>query len=80
MFTRSMSRTQDRDRQHALLARVAALIDDDVLKGTAGEHFGKSDAANVRRARALTEAGRAKGKIVLEGFRAYLDITPFEPT
>jgi zinc-binding alcohol dehydrogenase family protein len=68
MFTRSMFRTPDMDRQHALLARVAALIDDGVLKSTVGEHLGKIDAANLRRAHALLEAGRAKGKIVLEGF------------
>lgn len=67
MFTRSMFRTPDMDRQHALLARVAALIDDGVLKSTVGEHLGKIDAANLRRAHALLEAGRAKGKIVLEG-------------
>ncbi|WP_306715273.1 zinc-binding alcohol dehydrogenase family protein [Burkholderia dolosa] len=68
MFTRSMFRTPDMDRQHALLARVAALIDDGVLRSTVGEHLGKIDAANLRRAHALLEAGRAKGKIVLEGF------------
>ncbi|RQS63135.1 zinc-binding alcohol dehydrogenase family protein [Burkholderia sp. Bp8984] len=68
MFTRSMFRTPDMDRQHALLARVATLIDDGVLKSTVGEHLGKIDATNLRRAHALLEAGRAKGKIVLEGF------------
>lgn len=68
MFTRSMFRTPDMDRQHALLARVATLIDDGVLKSTVGEHLDKIDAANLRRAHALLEGGRAKGKIVLEGF------------
>jgi NADPH:quinone reductase-like Zn-dependent oxidoreductase len=68
MFTRSMFRTPDMDRQHALLARVATLIDDGVLTSTVGEHLGKIDAANLRRAHALLEGGRAKGKIVLEGF------------
>ncbi|WP_175831366.1 zinc-binding alcohol dehydrogenase family protein [Burkholderia cepacia] len=68
MFTRSMFRTPDMDCQHALLARVATLIDDGVLKSTVGEHLGKIDATNLRRAHALLEAGRAKGKIVLEGF------------
>lgn len=68
MFTRSMFRTRDMDRQHALLARVATLIDDGVLKSTVGDHLGKIDATNLRRAHALLEAGRAKGKIVLEGF------------
>ncbi|KVD40780.1 NADPH:quinone reductase [Burkholderia sp. ABCPW 11] len=68
MFTRSMYRTPDMIRQHALLERVATLINDGVLKSTVGEHLGRIDAANLRRAHALLEAGRAKGKIVLEGF------------
>lgn len=54
--------------QHRLLERVARLIDEGVLKTTVGEHFGHIDAANLRRAHALLESGRAKGKIVLEGF------------
>ncbi|KUZ59022.1 NADPH:quinone reductase [Burkholderia ubonensis] len=68
MFTRSMYRTHDMNRQHALLERVATLIDDGVLKSTVGEHLGRIDADNLRRAHALLETGRAKGKIVLEGF------------
>ena len=32
------------------------------------EHFGRIDAANLRRAHALLESHRAKGKIVLEGW------------
>ncbi|TGV29781.1 zinc-binding alcohol dehydrogenase family protein, partial [Mesorhizobium sp. M8A.F.Ca.ET.142.01.1.1] len=35
---------------------------------TLGEHFGRIDAANLRRAHALLESHRAKGKIVLEGW------------
>ncbi|MCC8402715.1 zinc-binding alcohol dehydrogenase family protein [Paraburkholderia sp. MMS20-SJTN17] len=68
MFTRSMYRTQDMILQHRLLERIAALIDDGVLKTTVGQRLGKIDADNLRRAHALIEAGRAKGKIVLEGF------------
>jgi hypothetical protein len=33
-----------------------------------GEHFGVINAANLRRAHELLESGKAKGKIVLEGF------------
>jgi hypothetical protein len=33
-----------------------------------GENFGPINAANLRRAHALIESGRARGKIVLEGF------------
>jgi len=32
------------------------------------DHFGTINAANLRRAHALIESGRARGKIVLEGF------------
>lgn len=48
--------------------RVAELIDAGVLKTTVGEHFGRIEAANLRRAHALIESGKAMGKIVLEGF------------
>lgn len=68
MYTRSMFQTADMIEQHRLLERVAALIDQGALKTTLGEHFGRIDAANLRRAHALLESNTAKGKIVLEGF------------
>ncbi|WP_435953036.1 zinc-binding alcohol dehydrogenase family protein [Dryocola sp. BD626] len=68
MFTRSMFETSDIIEQHRLLTRVAKLIDDGVLKTTLGEHYGKINAANIRRAHALLETNRAVGKIVLEGY------------
>ncbi|ARS50523.1 NADPH:quinone reductase [Ectopseudomonas mendocina] len=68
MFTRSLYQTDDMIEQHRLLQRVAELVDSGVLKTTLGEHFGRIDAANLRRAHALLESGKAKGKIVLEGF------------
>ncbi|WP_443114898.1 zinc-binding alcohol dehydrogenase family protein [Herbaspirillum seropedicae] len=68
MFTRSMFQTPDMIRQHELLQRVSQLLDQGVLRTTTGEHFGRIDAANLRRAHALLESGKAKGKIVLEGF------------
>ncbi|WNW12017.1 zinc-binding alcohol dehydrogenase family protein [Pseudomonas sp. DTU_2021_1001937_2_SI_NGA_ILE_001] len=68
MYTRSMFQTDDMVEQHRLLARVAQLIDDGTLKTTFGEHFGTINAENLRRAHALLESGKAKGKIVLEGF------------
>jgi NADPH:quinone reductase-like Zn-dependent oxidoreductase len=55
-------------RQHELLDRVSALIDAGVLKTTLGEHFGQINAQNLRAAHALVESGKARGKIVLEGF------------
>ncbi|WP_237045390.1 zinc-binding alcohol dehydrogenase family protein [Aquipseudomonas alcaligenes] len=68
MYTRSLFQTEDMVEQHHLLNRVSQLIDDGVLKTTVGEHFGRIDAANLRRAHALLESGKARGKIVLEGF------------
>ncbi|WP_285960700.1 zinc-binding alcohol dehydrogenase family protein [Pseudomonas tohonis] len=68
MYTRSMFETADMIEQHKLLDRVSELIDAGVLKTTVGEHFGRIDAANLKRAHALLESGKAKGKIVLEGF------------
>ncbi|MGL4315306.1 MAG: zinc-binding alcohol dehydrogenase family protein [Pseudomonas sp.] len=68
MYTRSLYQTADMIEQHRLLNRVSQLIDDGVLKTTLGEHFGTINAANLRRAHALLESGKARGKIVLEGF------------
>ena len=68
MFTRSLYQTADMIEQHRLLERVSDLVDAGVLKTTLGEHFGTINAANLRRAHALLESGKAKGKIVLEGF------------
>lgn len=68
MFTRSLYQTEDMIEQHRLLERVSSLVDSGVLRTTLGEHFGRIDAANLRRAHALLESGKARGKIVLEGF------------
>jgi NADPH:quinone reductase-like Zn-dependent oxidoreductase len=55
-------------QQHALLNDVSQLVDSGVLKTTLGERYGSINAANLKRAHALIESNRAKGKIVLEGF------------
>ncbi|BBP61662.1 zinc-binding alcohol dehydrogenase family protein [Pseudomonas sp. St316] len=68
MYTRSLFETADMLEQHKLLNRVAALIDAGTLKTTVGEHFGTINAENLRRAHALLESGKSKGKVVLEGF------------
>lgn len=68
MFTRSLFSTPDMARQHAILDRVAELVDAGTLRTTASERFGRIDAANLKRAHALVESGRAQGKIVLAGF------------
>lgn len=68
MFTRSMFGTPDMQAQHALLVRIAGLVDAGRLRSTLGEHFGRINAANLRRAHAYIESGKARGKAVLEGF------------
>jgi zinc-binding alcohol dehydrogenase family protein len=68
MFTRSLFETPDMIRQHEILERVAGLVDAGTLRSTLGEHFGTINAENLRRAHELIESGRARGKIVLEGF------------
>jgi NADPH:quinone reductase-like Zn-dependent oxidoreductase len=68
MFARSMFQTPDMIAQHRLLTEMAELVEAGVIRTTVGEHFGRIEAANLRRAHALIESGKAKGKIVLEGF------------
>jgi zinc-binding alcohol dehydrogenase family protein len=68
MFTRSMFETADIQKQHQLLNDVARLVETGAVKTTLAERFGKINAANLKRAHALIESNRAKGKIVLEGF------------
>jgi NADPH2:quinone reductase len=70
MFTRSMFHTADMDAQGALLNEVARLVDEGTLRTTVGENFGPINATNLKRAHALIESGRARGKIVLDGFAA----------
>ena len=68
MFTRPMFATADMVRQHEILDAVAGLVDAGALRATASQSYGLINAANLRRAHAAIEAGRAIGKIVLEGF------------
>jgi NADPH2:quinone reductase len=68
MFTRSTFHTADMAAQGELLNEVADLIDAGTLRTTLGENFGPINAANLKRAHALIESGRARGKVVLEGF------------
>jgi zinc-binding alcohol dehydrogenase family protein len=68
MFTRSMYETADMVRQREILERVAALIDVGALQTTVGERIGTISAANLRRAHAIVESNKARGKLVLAGF------------
>ncbi len=68
MFTRSSFQTPDMIGQHNLLNDVAGLVDNSVVKTTLGENCGTINAANLKRAHALLESGKSRGKIVLEGW------------
>lgn len=68
MFTRSKFQTPDMQKQHELLNSVSQMIDAKTLRTTFGEHFGTINAANLKRAHAFIESGKARGKVVLEGF------------
>ncbi|MEL6312510.1 MAG: zinc-binding alcohol dehydrogenase family protein [Pseudomonadota bacterium] len=68
MFTRPMFDTADIERQGDILNEVASLIDTGKIRSTIADSFGAINAANLIKAHALLESGKAKGKIVLEGF------------
>jgi NADPH:quinone reductase len=44
------------------------MVDAGMLKTTLAERFGAVSVDNLRRAHALIESGRARGKVVLEGW------------
>jgi len=68
MFTRSSFQTPDMIAQNHLLNDVSDLIDKGVLRTTLDQTFGTINAANLKRAHALLESGKSRGKIVLEGW------------
>ncbi|WP_370675915.1 zinc-binding alcohol dehydrogenase family protein [Pleomorphomonas sp. PLEO] len=68
MFTRALFETPDMEEQGKLLSEVARLVDAGQLRTTLTEVLRPINADNLRRAHATIESGRARGKIVLEGF------------
>jgi zinc-binding alcohol dehydrogenase family protein len=68
MFARSLHQTADMQAQGDLLNEVSRLVDAGKIRTTLTETFGTINASNLKRAHALIETNRAKGKIVLEGF------------
>lgn len=68
MFARSMFQTADMQAQHALLNDVAKLVDAGRITSTVTDRLSPINAANLRTVHALIESGRARGKIVLEGW------------
>lgn len=65
MFTRSMFETPDMIEQHELLSYVADEIDGGRLRSTVTETLTPINAENLRKAHALIESGKAKGKFTL---------------
>ncbi|WP_108853324.1 alcohol dehydrogenase catalytic domain-containing protein [Albidovulum aquaemixtae] len=52
----------------AILDEVSALLDAGKIKSTATETLGAVTANNLKRAHAILESGKARGKLVREGF------------
>tara|TARA_R110002073_G_scaffold56029_3_gene143042 strand:+ start:777 stop:1781 length:1005 start_codon:yes stop_codon:yes gene_type:complete len=68
MFARSMHQTDDIEKQHELLNRVSALIDEGTLMSTVTNNLGKLSVETLKAAHEQQESGRVIGKNVLEGF------------
>ena len=58
----------DEDDPRGVPKAVRSMVDAGTLRSTLGEHYGAINAANLKRAHALLESGKARGKLVLEGF------------
>jgi NADPH2:quinone reductase len=68
MFTRSLFGTADIQEQHNLLNKVAELVDAGKVSTTLTEVAGSINVDNMKKVHAQIETGKARGKIVLEGF------------
>jgi NADPH2:quinone reductase len=68
MFARSMWQTPDMAEQGRLLNRVADLIDRGELCTTQTQTLSPINVANLKKAHALVESGKAIGKLTLSGF------------
>ena len=68
MFTRAQYRTEDRIRQHEILARTAHLVDRGELHTTLTDTLRPIDAANLREAHRRLESGATIGKLVVAGW------------
>lgn len=68
MFTRPLQATPDLIRQHEILEFIAQQVDRGALRAIDTRNLGTVNAAHLREAHALVEAGHTIGKIVLAGF------------
>ena len=51
-----------------MCTEVARLVDAGLIRTTLDQRFGTINAENLKRAHALIESGKARGKLVLEGW------------
>ncbi|MEM6629401.1 MAG: zinc-binding alcohol dehydrogenase family protein [Bacteroidota bacterium] len=68
MFTRPMYQTGDMDKQHELLNRVSALVDEGTLISTVTNNMGRLNVESLKTAHLQQESGKVIGKNVLDGF------------
>jgi NADPH:quinone reductase-like Zn-dependent oxidoreductase len=68
MFARPVWQTADMIEQHKLLNHVAELVDAGKIRTTLSEVVGPINAANLKKAHAMIESNRTRGKLVLSGF------------
>ena len=68
MFTRPIFGTPDMIEQHKLLNRISELVDAGKIRTTLTDTVGTINAANLKKAHAMIETGKTKGKVVLAGF------------
>ena len=69
MFTRSLHKTKDIQKQNEILNAVAGYLDDGVLTSTMTENLGAMTAQTLRDAHAKIEKGSVIGKVVLDGIK-----------
>ncbi|MCQ2004844.1 zinc-binding alcohol dehydrogenase family protein [Rhizobium sp. NRK18] len=68
MFARPVFQTGDIEAQHRLLDQVADLVDAGAIRSTLTDVLGPINAATLKKAHALIETNKTRGKLVLAGF------------
>ena len=66
MFTRSMFQTPDMRKQGQILTRVAALVDDGIVKTTETKVLSGLSADTLKEAHKIVETGSMIGKLVIK--------------
>jgi len=65
MFTRSMFKTSDIEKQHKILTKIASLVDDEKIKSTLTKTYEGFSVDNFKEAHKVSESGKAVGKIAI---------------